>query len=154
MVTLLHVLLAVCATIYGGTVVSFAVLFVVFPAATGCPEAWLARVYRSVGPILGLSMGGWVLAQIAGRYAEFGRLQLHSTLDAVAAGVFVALWFSSFVLEIWTMDRLRSAVAEDGTPTDLPSFTAGMAATRAHLAVNAGLVVAWHVIHTVAEQRG
>lgn len=149
MLTLLRALLAVSATIYGGTVVTFAILFLVFPRATGRPAHWLARVWRSAGPILGLSMGAQVLASIAGRWLDQGRLVLLGPLDAATWGVFVALWFSSFVLEIWTMDRLRSAVGPDDEPRDVPAFEAGFANTRVHLAVNALLVVAWNVLRSL-----
>jgi hypothetical protein len=149
MLTLLRVLLAVSATIYGGTVVTFALLFLVFPRATGRPRHWLARVWRSAGPILGLSMGVQVLALIAGRWLDQGHLALLGPLDAATWVVFGLLWFSSFVLEIWTMDRLRSAVGPDDEPCDVPAFEAGFADTRAHLVVNALLVVAWNVLRSL-----
>jgi hypothetical protein len=149
MVLVFHVLLAVSATIYGGTVVSFAALFAVFPRATGRPRAWLARVYRSTGPILGLSMGGQVLGLIAGRFAEQGHLVFLGPLDVATWLVFAGLWFSSFVLEIWTMDRLRSAVDERDEPRDISAFEAGFANTGAHLAVNATLVIAWQVLRAL-----
>jgi hypothetical protein len=151
----LHALSALCSTIYGGTVVAFALLLAIYPRATDRPASEVARVYRSAGPILGLSMGGWVLGLIAGRYLTTGTLSwAWSTpverLDLATWLSFAVLWVSSFVLEIWTMEPLRAAVGADGTITDPPRFHDCYRATSRHLGANAGLVVLWTVLGSLA----
>lgn len=152
----LAALTRVASVVYGGTVVTFAILLIVQPRATGRPIAEIARVWRSAGPILGISMGLWVLGLVGGRYAAEGHVAWAwdtpaAQLDLLTWLVFALLWFSSFVLEIWTMDRLRSGYDDStGTVKDPAAFSAGFSATQRHLAMNAILVVVWQVLAAVA----
>lgn len=137
------------STVYGGVVLAFAVLLAVYPRTTGRPAAEIARVWRSCGPLLGLAMGALVLGLLGSRYLADGELAWG--FDTAAARrdlavwlVFAALWASSFVLEIWTMEPLRSAYDDRaGVVTDDARFHAGYRATSRHLALNALLFVVW-----------
>ena len=150
-----HVLLDLGASVYAGLVVGFALLLALQPRLAGRPASEVARVWRSAGPIVGLSMGGWVAGLVVDRFVTtgtfaFGWADASARLDLATWSVFGALWVSSFVCEIWTMDPLRTALDPDGNVADPAAFDAGYRATVRHVAVNAGLVVAWHVLRQLA----
>lgn len=134
--------------VYGAAVIGFAVLLAVYPRASGRPRAEIARAFRAAGPVIGLSMGAWVLGMLASRYLATGTVTwgwstAEARLDLATWGVFGLLWLSSFVLEIWTMEPLRTAVDADDRVTDEAAFADGYRRTGAHLALNAALVLAW-----------
>jgi hypothetical protein len=144
------------STVYGGTVVTFAVLFPLYPRLAGRPRVELTRVYRAAGPVLGLSLGGWVLGLVGGRFVETGTIGWAwdtpaAQLDLGVWLVFAVLWFSNLVLEIWTIDPLRAAVDDATlTVTDPEAFQTGYRRGGGHLALQAALVVFWGLLHTHA----
>lgn len=155
MATLVHALVDLGSSVYAGLVVGFAILLAVQPAVTGRPRSEVARVWRSAGPIVGLSMGAWVAGLIGERFVTtgtfaFGWADARAQLDLATWLVFGVLWVSSFVNEIWTMDPLRAAADADGRPTDVAAFDRGYVATVRHLGFNAVLVVVWHLMRVVA----
>lgn len=153
--TVLVWLVQVASTLYSGAVIAFAILLAVYPAGTGRPRKEVARVYRSVGPVTGLAMGAWVFGMVAGRFWETGEFTFAwdtpaAQLDIATWITFLALWFSSFRLEIWTMHDLRMSVDDDtGEIKDQAMFDAAFVATRTHIAVNAGLVVLWQTLRVL-----
>lgn len=150
-----HVLLDLGASVYAGLVVGFAILLAVQPRLAGRPRAEIARVWRSAGPVVGLSMGGWVAGLVVDRFVTtgtfaFGWGDAAARLDLATWLVFGVLWVSSFICEIWTMDPLRTTVDADGIVADAAGFDRGYDATVRHVGVNAALVVAWHVLRQLA----
>ena len=61
--------------------------------------------------------------------------------------VFLTLWFSSFVLEIWTFHTIRPDREPD--PSYEADFAAGYRRATLHLGANATLVVVWLVLRVV-----
>jgi hypothetical protein len=142
-------LTAIASTVYGGTVLCFALLMALYPRLAKRPRNEIARVFRGVGPILGLSMGVWILGLLTTRYLDTGQISwAWSTstqqIDLIMWITFAILWCSSFILEIWTLEPLRTSLGPDNLKTDPEAFDAGYARTTWHLSVNAILVVVWH----------
>ena len=145
---LLDVLTQLASTLYGGTLCAFALLIALYPRSTGRPREEVARVYRSVGPILGLAMGCWVFGLLASRYLAHGAFSWswdtpEGARDMTIWIVFGILWFSSFVLEIWTAEPFRSCTNASNEVTDLGGFNKGYGRVSLHILVNAALVIAW-----------
>lgn len=145
MALLLDILTWVCTTLYGGTLVTFALLFALYPRLSGRSASDVVRVFSAAGPIMGISMGGLFLGVFASRFYTTGLTPRWSTtaeqLDLAALILFGALWFSSFVLEIWTFHGIRPA-REDAEDYDA-TFSAGYRNTALHLLANAALFLGW-----------
>ncbi len=137
------------SSVYGGTVITFALLVALYPHLTGRSRLEVASMWRAVGPVLGVSMGLWVLGLLGGRYLQAGEITwgwttAEARYDLTHWLVFGVLWLSSFVLEIWTNEPLRAAVSKDtGQLTDRALFDGGFARVRLHLGFNALLVATW-----------
>lgn len=146
---ILDSLTILASSVYGGTVITFALLLALYPRLSGRSPLQVAMVWRAVGPVLGISMGLWVLGLLAGRYVEVGHMSWgwstpEAVQDLIHWLVFGVLWLSSFVLEIWTNEPLRTAVSKDtGQITDQAHFDGGYARVRLHLGFNALLVATW-----------
>jgi len=145
---LLDSLATLTSSVYAGTVIVFALLLALYPRVTGRPHSEVAGVWRSAGPVLGISMGLWILGMVGGRYLEHGQVgwswdSVEAQVDLARWALFAVLWASSFVLEIWTNEPLRTAVDDSGEVLDPAAFMAGYRRVAAHLAVNAVLVATW-----------
>jgi len=70
------------------------------------------RAWRYWGAILGVSMGSLILGGLGSYYLMSGAFSwpldtLAQQLTAAKHAIFLVLWFSSFHLEIWTLEPLR-----------------------------------------------
>jgi len=142
--TFLHGLTLLSSATYGGTVVCFALLVALYPRGRARSAEQVARVFQAAGPVMGLSMGAWVFALLVGRYLARGGLHWSwdggaARLDLAAWVVFAALWASSFVLEIWTLEPVRVALAGD-EPAEVER---ALRPVRVHLGANAVLFAVW-----------
>lgn len=78
--------------------------------------------FRSLGPLLGLSMGALIFGGIGLHLIQYG-LHWPNLGDAPGQrlvtkyGVFAVLWLSSFHLEIWTLEPLRQAKSSQEDPS-------------------------------------
>jgi len=120
--TLLSALHWLGVAAYGGSLIAFA-LMMLSARLLGAPDLRLAvRAWQAWGPGLGLSMGLLIFSGLGLYYLQMGAFTwpmetAAQKLTAAKHGIFLALWASSFQLEIWTMEPLRKADREGDEAT-------------------------------------
>lgn len=110
---LLSVLQWVGACAYGGSLLAFAILILVRETVAGPDTERVVRIFQAWGPGLGLSMAALVYSSV-GLYWLQHDFSFSWPLDTLPQQLtlashltFLALWASSFHLEIWTLDPVR-----------------------------------------------
>lgn len=131
------------ATLYGGSLLAFALLLAMRQLVVGAHSERLVRVYRAWGPGLGLSMGAMILGGAVMHYRTHSGFlwpaeTLADQLTIAQHVVFALLWVSSFHLEIWTMDPLRKLDGPDGI-SDRDAYEDTVKKTTAQALVNSTL---------------
>lgn len=107
--TILHWL---ATTLYGGSLCAFAVLLILRRRLAPLTSEAVVRAWRAWGAGLGLSMGTLILSGLLLRWRLHGGFEwptdtVGDQLRAASSLLFLVLWFSSFHLEIWTLDPCR-----------------------------------------------
>ncbi|MCB9791908.1 MAG: hypothetical protein H6741_04200 [Alphaproteobacteria bacterium] len=115
-------------SIYGGSLFAFAVLLAMRQRLSPLSSEDVVRAWRAWGPGLGLSMGTLILTGVLMHYLRVGGFTWPTDtpaqqLRAGADALFLLLWFSSFHLEIWTLDPCRK-LDKDGEITDRAAYEA------------------------------
>lgn len=131
-------------TIYGGGLLGFAALMLASRLLEPIDLRVVMRAWRYWGAILGLSMGGLILGGLGGYYLEHGAFTwpldtAAQRLIAAKHAVFLVLWFSSFHLEIWTLEPLRRL---DPDGPDAAGWAAAARRVTAQATLNALLFLA------------
>lgn len=151
--TLGELAMAFGGLVHGGALVVFALLLAFRRSVPGLAEEHVVRVYRAFGAGIGLSLGVLVLGALVSWPAAVNpgaglpwayALRWDSggaVLTSVRALLFLALWVSYVVLEIWTLDPCRS-LDRGGEIVDRPAYARATARVTAHLGLNAALFVA------------
>jgi len=101
------------------------------------------RAWRYWGAILGVSMGSLILGGLGHYYLSNGAFSwpletAQQQLTAAKHGLFLLLWFSSFHLEIWTLEPLRKL---DPDGPDAAAWQATAHKVTAQAGFNAALFV-------------
>ena len=112
--TLLSVLHWLGVAAYGGSLLAFALMMASARILSAPDLKMVARGWQAWGPGLGLSMGLLIFSGLGSYYLQTGGFSWPldtpaQQLTAAKHGIFLLLWFSSFHLEIWTMEPLRKA---------------------------------------------
>jgi uncharacterized membrane protein len=99
-------------TVYGGSLIAFALLMLAARLLDPVEIEKVMRVWRYWGAGLGVSMGALIFGGLARYYQLNGGFSwpLDTTaqqLTAAKHAAFLLLWASSFHLEIWTLEPLR-----------------------------------------------
>lgn len=107
------------ATIYGGSLIAFSLLLAMRSLIVGEQSEGVMRVFKAWGPGLGLSMGALILGGAVMHFRTHGAFvwptgTLAHQLILAQHLVFLALWASSFHLEIWTLDPVRKLEGPSG----------------------------------------
>ena len=136
---------------YGGPLVAFAFLLGFRSQVLALDTVGLVRAFRSLGPVLGLSLGLCVLGGLSAHALQHGGFSwsLERPGELVAWASFFALWVSNIRLEIWTLDPLR-LLDKDGVITDEATYASAVDGLTRHLAVHAALVVCTVVLARLA----
>ncbi len=151
---LLNIAFWLATTLYGGSLLAFVFLLAARSrVADGQPQHVL-RVWRAWGPGLGLSMGALICFGVAGYWLDHGAFvwpldTQPQVLTALAHGLFLLLWASSFHLEIWTLDPARK-LDVDGQITDPAAYQACANKVTVQAGLNAALFVAIGVLLQLA----
>ncbi len=151
---LLNIGFWLATTLYGGSLMAFALLLAARSRVADGQPQHVVRVWRAWGPGLGLSMGALILFGVSGYWLDHGAFvwPLDTTpqvLTAVAHGLFLVLWASSFHLEIWTLDPTRK-LDVDGQITDPAAYEACTGRVTRQAWLNAALFVAIGVLLQLA----
>ena len=100
------------------------------------------RRFQTLGPLLGLSLGGCIFGAIVGTWMDHGEFSMdwssqEGRLEAAALISFFAVWVSNIKLEIWTLEPVRKL---DNRVPDLPerseAFEQAVGSLRLHLALH------------------
>lgn len=139
----LQVLADLGTTVYAGTVLAFTALML-FRARVG-PSERVVRVFRAWGPGQGLAMGALILGHAGLYYLQMGAFEWAARSPAEIAVivqhvVFVVLWFSSFHLEIWTLEPTRK-LDVDGAITDRDAYEKAARKATVQLVLNSLLLL-------------
>ncbi len=131
-------------TVYGGGLLGFAALMVSAHVLEAIDLRVVLRAWRYWGATLGLSMGGLILGGLGAYYLEHGAFSwpldtAPQRLTAAKHALFLPLWFSSFHLEIWTLEPLRRL---DPDGPDAAAWEAAARRVTAQASVNALLFIA------------
>ncbi len=136
---------------YGGPLVAFAFLLGVRSQVLALDTVGLVRAFRSLGPVLGLSLGVCLVGGLSAHALQHGGFlwSLDRPGELIAWASFFSLWVSNIRLEIWTLDPLR-LLDKDGQITDEAGYAAAVQTLTVHLAVHAALVVITVVLARLA----
>jgi hypothetical protein len=93
--------------IYGGTIISFTLLL---PLISRVDREKQFRSFMSLGPILGLSLGGVIFSCLLIRWIDVGHYYAQGSIEKFAFSFGLLLWVSNIILEIWTLDPIRKAL--------------------------------------------
>ena len=139
--------------VYGGSLLSFAVLLAIPARRSQLGRHRVLTAFRAWGVAMGLAMGSMILGGLLWHYQRYGGFSLST--DAGNAGlvsakyaVFSVLWVSAFHLEIWTLEPLRGEDLEAEI-----QWAATVRATR-QIQFNALLFVAVAVLASAARFSG
>lgn len=98
--------------VYSAVVVLFAFYVAICRFREGSNTLIALRRFRSFGIVIGLSMGAIFFGGVGLQYAPDGvfifQVPEFSGLMSLKYLVFLVLWISSFHLEIWTLQGIRS----------------------------------------------
>ena len=116
--------------------------FAVLRAST--EEASLVRLrrFRSIGPLLGLSLGACIFGTLVGIWMDYGEFTLRWTTpiertESAMYMTFFAVWVSNIKLEIWTLDPLRKLDPDPVViPPIKPPLSTAIQTTRRHIALH------------------
>ena len=138
----LQALALVGETVYAGSVVAFAVLML-FRARLG-PSERVVRVFQAWATGQGLAMGALILGNAGLYYLRRGAFEWSfdtpaAVATAVQHGLFVALWVSSFHLEIWTLDPCR-LLDKDDAVSDRAAYEKAAGRVTLQLVLNVALL--------------
>lgn len=141
-------------TVYGGSLVAFAVLLSARRHLAPLASEHVVRVFRAWGAGFGLSMGALIFSGLALHWLTVGSFTWPldtpaQRLSAAADAVFLLLWFSSFHLEIWTLDPARK-LDRDGQIVDRAAYEGCVGRVTAQAWVNVGLFVVVGVLSVAA----
>lgn len=141
----LDLLARLAGVLHGGTLATMALLLLLRGRLAPLGEVDLVRLFRATGAILGVSLGAFILGELA---AWPGRINpgapfpasyaLHDDVEGIRAVVFGVYWASYIALEIWTLEPCR-LLDRDGGIVDPVRYRSAAASTTRHLAVNATL---------------
>jgi len=105
------------------------------------------RLYRRLGPLLGLSLGLCIVTSIAGFWLDYGSFDLDwSTTErrkeAACVGTFFLVWVSNIKLEVWTLEPVRKRDNNPpAAPADMDQFGEAVHALKRHMSLHCiGLV--------------
>ncbi len=139
--------------VYGCSLLVFAVLLALPARRSGLGRHRILTAFRAWGVGMGLAMGSMILGGLLWHYQLYGGFSL--SLDAGGTEllkpkyvVFFLLWVSSFHLEIWTLEPLRSQ-----DPGAKVQWAATVRATR-QIQLNALLFLAVGVLACVSRFSG
>lgn len=146
MMVTLQIIRDITWSLYLGPVVAFAILIGVHKYIS-IETHELIRAFRSFGSIFGLSMGATILTTLIIWYQDTGSFDLTWTtqndiLTNLGVFVFLILWASNCILEIWTLDPLRKMDA----PPRLDEWDKAVNHFRQHLVLHAILALVATVI--------
>lgn len=115
-------------TVYGGSLFAFAVLLAARRRLAPLSSEAVVRAWRAWGAGLGLSMGTLIFTGLALRWRAYGGFvwpvaTAADQMKLAASLVFLLLWFSSFHLEIWTLDPCRK-LDQNGEIADRAAYEA------------------------------
>lgn len=130
-------------TVYGGSLVAFAALLLARRHLAPLDTVAIVRTWRAWGAGLGLSLGALIFSGLALHYLDRGAftwptVSLQDKLFAAKNLIFLVLWFSSFHLEIWTLDPARKLDGPEGV-RDAAAYEACARRVALQAAANAGL---------------
>ena len=110
---------------YGGPMIAFTILVVLAPRIPHVQTWDVVRVYRSWGPGFGLSLGAPVLGALSLHWIQAGSFTWadSTTLESVGWVLFLVMWTSNFILEIWTLEPLRK-LDQEGNVSDPSRYNA------------------------------
>lgn len=144
-VEVLEVLGRLAAVVHGGTLSVMAVLLLMRQRLPPLREADVIRTFRASGAVLGVSLGLFILAELAtwpgrvnpgvGFPADFA---VPVQVEGLRAAVFGVYWVSYIALEIWTLEPCR-LLDRDGALTDPARFAYAAASVTRHVGLNAVL---------------
>ena len=140
----LTVLADLGTTLYAGSVMAFAALLLARKHIGGGTSEAVVRIFRAWGPGQGLSMGALILGHAGLYYLQQGAFEWSfdtpvSVATFVQHAVFGVLWFSSFHLEIWTLEPCRKF--DDGTVTDRAAYEKAARRVTMQIVVNVVLLL-------------
>lgn len=143
---------------YGGSLIAFAILLAMRHRLAPLTSENVVRTWRAWGVGLGLSMGTLIFTGLAMHYLSVGAFtwstdDLSSQLRLAADLVFLALWLSSFQLEIWTMEPTRK-LDKDGVITDPTAYEACVRRVSLQASVNAALFIVVGALSVAAVHAG
>ncbi len=128
---------------YGGPLLCFA-LIMPFSKKLGGLSPWhVDRVYRAMGPISGLGFGAAILGGILVFYLQNGSFtwawgSAEQGLLFAKHMLFLALWVSYTVLEVWTLEPLRR-LDDAEAPSDPTAYMSARSRVVRHVQLNAVL---------------
>lgn len=142
---MMEILAALAGTVHGGALAAFALLLPFRDRLKDLGEIALVRAFRAVGPVLGLSLGVYLLAEawtwpgvVNPGAVGIDRWAVPADLRGLRVGVLGAYWVSYVALEIWTLEPCRLN-DRDGVVKDPVAFVLGAARVTRHLVLNAAL---------------
>lgn len=140
---------------YGGPVLAFAFLMPFAPRGRGLDPWHVDRAFRALGPFLGLSMGALFAGGLARHYLRFdgffwGVGSAEATFTLLQHLVFLVLWVSYTVLEVWLMEPLRQQDPERDPPQDPRSYLRARQRVVRTVLAQAALVVLFLVLTLAA----
>ena len=129
--------------LYGGPLVAFAVMLPLTKLIKGVRPWHLDRVYRAWGSGFGLGLGAIFLGGLVRYFLSHGGFiwgveTIGERLTVAKHVVFLLLWVSYTILEIWTMEPLRKQDAGEGVLNE-QAYMKARAHVVKHTALNAVL---------------
>jgi hypothetical protein len=105
------------------------------------------RLYRRLGPLLGISLGVCIVGAIAGFWLDHGTFELDwstatSRRETATIATFFIVWISNIKLEVWTLEPVRKADNNPPhPPADMANFGLAVEGLKKHLALHSiGLI--------------
>ncbi len=145
--------------VYGGVIVATTLTASAAPwVGMGSPALVLGR-FRSVGPLLGISMGAAFVGAVVAHYGSYGAFRwgfdpgVGGAAVAAAWLVFFALWVSNIRLEVWTLEPLRRLDPNgNGASPDAAALDRASRLVLRHLQLHSALVVGVVALARVASR--